>query len=244
MINLKKDTTLLFLGDSITHGGRCMSMDGNHIMGHGYASIIASRLGYDNLDNMPKFINKGVSGEAISQIYSRLYTDVLQNKPDIISILAGINDIGKGLGMPYKMTTDKYIKIYQMMIDDIRAVLDNPKIIICEPFYLELTCKENPYKNTPYAMCEEYYEPGYVTDSDDKMVTIRKEITYMQEQLKIFAKDNNCIYVPLQEEFYNAAKKSASEYLIWDTIHPTIAGHELIARKWLETIESTMESMK
>ena len=99
MIRLNKGERILFFGDSITHGGRLQSMDGNHIIGHGYQSIIASKLGYENIENMPKFINKGVSGDSISQMYSRLYSDVIVNKPDIISILAGINDVGKGMGV-------------------------------------------------------------------------------------------------------------------------------------------------
>ena len=240
MIHLKKGSTILFLGDSITHGGRTNSMDGNHIIGHGYQSIIASKLGFENMDNMQKFINKGISGETISQIYSRLYTDVLKYKPDMISILAGINDVGKGFGLPYGMTTDKYIKIYQMMIDDIRTVLNNPTIIVCEPFYLELNSRNNPYENTPYVECESYVEPLYIKQSDNYMKLFRKELTYMQEQTKLLAEKNHCVFVSLQEEFYAAAKKAAPEYLIWDTVHPTIVGHELIARRWLEVVEKEL----
>lgn len=237
MITLDKKTTVLFYGDSITHGGRLQSMDGNHILGHGYQSIIASKLGFDNIENMPKFINKGVSGDSIAQMYARLNNDVIKNKPDIISILAGVNDVGKGIGMPYKMTTDKYIGIFQMMVNDIKKLLENTKIIICEPFYLELNCFDNPYENTPYELCEPYFEPCFVKENREKMLEMRKEITYMQQELKKFAQKNDCIYVPLQEEFIKASEKAAPEYLIWDTVHPTIVGHELIARKWLEVVE-------
>ena len=57
-----------------------MSMDGNHIIGHGYPDLISSKLGYDNIENMPKFINKGVSGDSIADLYSRLNSDVLKKQ--------------------------------------------------------------------------------------------------------------------------------------------------------------------
>ena len=62
-MKLNKNDVVLFSGDSITDGNRGKSMDCNHIMGHGYHYIIAGRLALDNAENMPKFINKGYSGE-------------------------------------------------------------------------------------------------------------------------------------------------------------------------------------
>ncbi len=240
MIRLEKNTKLLFWGDSITDGGRKRSMDGNHILGHGYQSIIASKLGYENIENMPRFINKGASGETIAQLYARIKQDVIDNKPDIISILAGINDINKRQGMPYKSTTDNYIRVYQMIIDDIRENLNDPVLIICEPFFLELRKSEAPYQNTPYALCEPYFEPAHNSLNDKIFEERRREISYMQRELKLFALKNNCIYVTLQNEFFEMAKKAAPEYLIWDSVHPTITGHELIARRWLETVEGEL----
>ncbi len=234
MMKLDKETKILFFGDSITHGGRFQSMDGNHIIGHGYPDIISSKLGYDNMENMPKFINKGVSGESVADLYSRLNQDVIKNKPDIISILVGINDIFKGSGLPYKMTTNKYINIYQLMIDDIKALLDNPKIIICEPFLLELEAnREKPFEKTPYAYCEPDFN---LCINEESLKRTRKELTYMQEELKKFAERNECIYVPLQDKFFEVSESVPPEYFVWDTIHPTIVGHELIARQWLRVL--------
>ena len=45
--NKSKGLTFLFQGDSITDGNRTRDNDWNHIVGHGYAYIIASRLWYD-----------------------------------------------------------------------------------------------------------------------------------------------------------------------------------------------------
>ena len=62
-MKLTDKDVVLFSGDSITDGNRGKSMDCNHIMGHGYQYIVAGRLALDNAEVMPKFINKGYSGE-------------------------------------------------------------------------------------------------------------------------------------------------------------------------------------
>lgn len=215
-------------------------MDGNHIIGHGYPDLISSKLGYDNIENMPKFINKGVSGDSIADLYSRLNSDVLKNKPNIISILIGINDVCKGFGLPYKMPTKKYINIYKLMLEDIRAVLKNVKIVICEPFFLELEPnREKPFEFTPYAYCEKDFP---INIREEYMENVRKELTYMQKELKSFAQENECIYVPLQDKFFECAKRTHPEYLVWDTTHPTIVGHELIAREWLRIVGEEIEN--
>lgn len=57
-----KGLTILFQGDSITDGGRSRNADWNHIMGHGYGYLIASRLCYDYPKEDLMFYNRGVSG--------------------------------------------------------------------------------------------------------------------------------------------------------------------------------------
>ena len=241
MIKLEKNSTVLFYGDSITHGGRLNSMDGNHVIGHGYQEMLSARMGFENLENMPKFINKGVSGDAVCQLYGRLTADVLKYKPDMISILVGVNDIYRGFGLPHGMTTDKFIAVYRMMINDIRTVLGDPTIIICEPFYLDYKKPEDSYKNTPYVVCETPFYPGYfLTNSNEIEEFSRKEMRYMQSELKKLVIDSGCIFVPLQEEFDKAAEIVPPEYLIWDTVHPTIVGHEIIARRWYEVVDGVL----
>ena len=95
-MKLNKNDVVLFSGDSITDGDRGKSMDCNHIMGHGYQYIVAGRLALDNAENMPKFINKGYSGENAEGLLEKWQADVIDNKPTILSILVGVNDGGYG----------------------------------------------------------------------------------------------------------------------------------------------------
>ena len=80
-MKLSKNDVVLFSGDSITDGNRGRCMDCNHIMGHGYQYIVASQLALENAENMPKFINKGYSGENAEGLLEKWQEDVIENKP-------------------------------------------------------------------------------------------------------------------------------------------------------------------
>src|ERR1700733_13272899 len=93
----KPGTRILFQGDSITDGNRGRTADPNHILGHGYAFIIAAKYGAafpaSNLD----FMNRGVSGNTVLDLQKRWATDTLKLEPDVLSILIGINDQSHGV---------------------------------------------------------------------------------------------------------------------------------------------------
>lgn len=64
---------ILFQGDSITDGGRMKDyeFDLNHQMGHGYAYIVNSTLGAKYPEKNLRFINKGISGNRVGDLYAR-----------------------------------------------------------------------------------------------------------------------------------------------------------------------------
>ena len=85
---------ILFQGDSITDGNRYKDnetrWDLNHQIGHSYAYIIAAMLGR-KYPGKYLFINRGISGDCLDKAALRWKSDVLDEKPDILSILLGIN---------------------------------------------------------------------------------------------------------------------------------------------------------
>lgn len=90
-------TRILFQGDSITDGNRGRNADPNHILGHGYQFIIAARYGADFAERNLVFLNRGISGNKVSDLARRWTPDTLELRPDLLSILIGVNDLGAGV---------------------------------------------------------------------------------------------------------------------------------------------------
>ena len=208
----KDDAIILFQGDSITHGGRSNDQDKNHNMGHGYAQMLAGRIGLDFPNKNYTFLNRGISGNRSVDLYARLKEDALNLKPDVLSLLVGANDILLEFDNHSGTSANKYKNIYSLIIEEAKLELPDIKLILCEPFSL------------PVGNVKLRWEPW------------KKELKKRQEIVKELAELNNATFVPLQIEFDLAATKASPEYFIWDGVHPTAAGHELIARAWLKAV--------
>ena len=87
---------LLFIGDSITDmkWGR-NEKDRNHYLGHSFVFLIASRLQTDLADAKLEFFNRGKSGNTVGDLKDRWQRDAIDMKPDVLTILIGVNDVGR-----------------------------------------------------------------------------------------------------------------------------------------------------
>ncbi|MBR2477097.1 MAG: hypothetical protein IKB50_03060 [Clostridia bacterium] len=241
MIKLDKNETLVFLGDSISDGARGRSMDLNHILGHGFVEMVCARLGADNYENTPKFVNKGVSGETLQHVYAHLGRDCLAYKPGIINILAGVNDSGSWSdGLTEDMVVARYTDTMERIVADAREVLPDVKIVVCEPFYTKITFDGDPYENIPHHFCEEYRKFGNVDMDEETNNRFHSIVSKMQKVLPDLCRKLNVIFVPLQDKFDEAAKTTHMSYFIWDNVHPTTVGHRLIADRWFEVVENEL----
>ncbi|MBR2869554.1 MAG: SGNH/GDSL hydrolase family protein [Clostridia bacterium] len=236
-MELNKNDVVLFSGDSITDGNRGKSMDCNHIMGHGYQYIAASRLALDNAENMPKFINKGYSGETAKELLEKWQADVIDNRPTLLSILVGVNDGGYGYfaKITPEEAKDRHETNLRQILEKTRKELGDIKIILMEPFYFPLDKSDYSYKLTPHPDGVE--GPFKRPDSNDPedSVSYREETNRLiRAATKKLAEEFGCVFVPLYDKIKEHAEKSRMEYFIWDGTHPSIAGHMLIAEEWLK----------
>ena len=191
--------TILFQGDSITDAGR--QGEDSRCMGFGYATLVQGTVSYE----YPKqyiFHNRGVSGNRVSDLYARMQTDILDLKPDIMSVLVGVNDWGGD--------DEEYFVTYSKLIEEVRISLPQIKIMILEPFVL---------KSDVYEKCWEQMQ-----DAVHRKGIIAKEI----------AISNRLPFVSLQDKFDEAVKLAPNDYWLFDGVHPSAAGHELIKREWLK----------
>ena len=125
--------TILFQGDSITDAGRSREIERNG--GWGYATLVKAQLGYEDPGKY-QFYNRGVGGDRIVDVYARMNTDIIQLKPDVMSILAGVNDVWSQIRWENGSSPEKYGKIYSMLIEEVKEALPDIKIMILEPFVL------------------------------------------------------------------------------------------------------------
>lgn len=206
--------TILFQGDSITDAGR--SREDSAILGYGYATLVKGELGFEFPDQYI-MINKGISGNRIVDLYARIKKDILNLKPDILSILIGVNDVWHDFYQDNNgVDSEKYFKIYSMLIEEIRDVLPDVKIMILEPFVL---------KGIKTETCWD---------------TFRSEVELRAAKAREIAEKYNIPFVELQQKFDEATKLAPSDYWLIDGVHPTTAGHELIKREWLKCFYQQM----
>jgi lysophospholipase L1-like esterase len=204
--------TFLFQGDSITDGNRSLNLDWNHVLGHGYAYLVAARLWYDHTDKGFHFFNRGVSGNKITDMARRWQDDTIAIKPDLVSILIGVNDVQSAINGNKEATVLSFESDYRALLTLTRLQLPKVEFVICEPFILPV---------------------GKVKDNWD---AFQKEITGRQQVAKQIAKEFNAVYLPLQDIFNEALKRAPADYWIWDGIHPMPGGHEMIAREWVKRV--------
>jgi lysophospholipase L1-like esterase len=207
--------TVLFQGDSITDGGRGRSEDLNHILGHSYPYIIAAQLGYQLVERKPSFINRGISGNRVSDLYARWNEDAISLRPDLISILIGVNDLWRIMNNLPEGATDRFERAYRHLLDETREVLPHASLVLIEPFILNV--------GAPALRWKEWHEG----------------ISHYQQITRTLANTYHAVFVPLQSAFDQAAQTTGPDYWLWDGVHPTAAGHHLIAKEWLNTVQSS-----
>ena len=199
---------ILFLGDSITDMGRAYERDDVFGMGEGFVFYIAGDIKRENPS--AQIINRGISGNRIVDLYARIKSDVWNLQPDVLSILIGVNDVWHEM-MDRKngVELDRFIKIYQMLIEDTLKVLPNVKIILCEPFVLKGGATEENY---------------------DEFLKVKD----YAKAVKGLAEKYNLEFLPLQDAFDRAEKKTQASDYLYDGVHPDVAGARLIADEWMK----------
>lgn len=213
---------IVLFGDSITDMGRNRERNKStdiYSYGSGYPMFIAGDL-YSENPRKYEVINRGIGGNRIVDLYARIKCDVWNLKPDVLSVLIGVNDVWHDLDFNNGVDIDTFEKIYRMMIEDTKKVLPDVKIILCEPFLLRgsATVQENTDLFQRFCKVYEY-----------------------AKVVKKLADEYGLHFLPLQEKLSNAAEKFGAEYYLYDGVHPMVAGAKLIADEWLQLFKEKIE---
>lgn len=213
-LKLGKDNVILFQGDSITDAGRNKEdMNPNSIraLGTGYAMLTAAYLLEEFASLNLKIYNKGISGNKVYQLAERWDKDCLDLKPDVLSILIGVNDFWHKLNGQYNGTPEIYRKDYIALLERTKKALPNVKLVICEPFAV------SGVKAVDAKWYPEFYE--------------------YQKAAKEIAGMFGAVYVPFQKAYDEALKEAPASYWTGDGVHASFAGAQLMADTWVDTLK-------
>lgn len=206
-MEIQRNCRVLFQGDSVTDCGRGREDDSN--LGTGYAMMAAALFHTMYPELGVTFQNRGISGNRTIDLKNRWQEDCIDLKPDIVSILIGINDCWRRFDNNDPTTPEQYKANYRYILNETREKL-NAKIVLCEPFLLPVTEEQKRH---------------WREDLDPK-IQIAREL----------AREFNAVYIPFDGMFAAKAVMASPDFWAADGVHPTPAGHMLMAKAWVESL--------
>jgi lysophospholipase L1-like esterase len=155
-------------------------------------------------------VNKGINGHTVRDLLVRWQEDVINQKPDWLTIMIGINDVWRQYDTPFITDWHVYLDEYE---DTLWKLITETKpsvkeIVLMTPFYLEI-------------------------NEQDAM---RRSMDQYGQVVKKIAKETNCLFVDTQAAFNVVLNELYSATLAWDRVHPSTAGHMVLARAFLKEI--------
>ncbi len=211
-VKLAKGDVVLFQGDSITDAGRDKKnqvANEHKAFGRGYAWLAASQLLVSRPELELTIHNRGISGNKVHQLAARWDKDCLELKPDVLSVLIGVNDIWHGLAGRYDGTVETYETDFRKLLERTREALPKVKFIVCEPFVLKCG-----------AVNDEWFP-----EFDKYRASARK-----------VSDEHGAVFVPFQSMFDEAVKIAPPNHWAGDGVHPSQYGAALMANFWLKAV--------
>lgn len=209
---IAQGTTILFQGDSITDAGRdrgqyyANNLNG---LGKGYVYQISAQLLGENPKAGLRIYNRGISGHKVFQLADRWEDDCLNLKPDVLSILIGVNDFWHMLNGNYDGTVAVYDTDLRQLLERTKKAAPNVQLILCEPFVVA----------------------GGTAVGSERWKT---EFPLYRNSAREIAKEFGAGFVPFQRVFDEALTLAPADYWCPDGVHPSIAGAHLMKEAWLE----------
>jgi len=202
---------LLFQGDSITDCKRdreATEPDQPAGLGRGYAMMAAAAV--RAYSTGVTVYNRAVGGNEVGDLLGRWDADCVELKPTVVSVLIGVNDFWRKMDSGKPTTVEGYDAELGELLDRTRAALPAARLIVGEPFVLRV---------------------GAVTDAWYPEFDERRAVAKRQAE-RVGAR-----WVGYQAVFDRACNRAPAEYWADDGVHPTLAGHRLMADAWLRAAE-------
>jgi len=211
-MKLEKNDKLVMIGDSITDCGRKQPVGEGlfEAIGKGYVAQVDALLNTVYPELSLRVVNMGNSGNNVRDLKARWQRDVLDLRPDWLSIMIGINDVWRQYDQPLIKDSHVYMDEYERtlteLVKETRPLLKG--LVLMTPYYLE--------PNGGDAMRATMDQYGAV--------------------VKKLAQANDAIFVDTQAAFEKVLKYIYPATLGWDRVHPNLIGHMTLARAFLDAV--------
>jgi lysophospholipase L1-like esterase len=206
------NSVVLFQGDSVTdnyHDKKITLANDQRALGAGYPYLVAAA----ELRSHPEglsFFNRGISGNKIPDLEARWQTDTLDLKPNVLSVLIGVNDFWHTMLNGYAGTLADYETRYGALLERTRSALPGIRLVVIEPVALR------------GKFVDDRWYPAFAA---------------YQAAARRVARAAHATFVPLQRAFDEAARHGGPQAWLFDGVHPTPAGHALIAERWRHAVK-------
>lgn len=195
------DQLVLFQGDSITDCNRDRSpgvkYNDGPALGLGYPGLVAARTYASHPRLGLRFLNRGLSGHRVVDLYARWKMDAINLRPDILSILIGVNDTWHEFSSGNGVEPERYAQVYGMMLELTLERLPAVRLVLCEPFILDC---------------------GVVTSA------WRGDLQQRQHIVRDLARKFGAVFVPFQKMFAEAGREAPAPYWLPDRRPPFACG--------------------
>ena len=208
---LGMNSMLVMIGDSSTDCCRIQPVgEGFGVaLGNGYVSLVDALLGSVYFHHGIRVVNSGTSGDTVRDLRRRWQSDVVDLKPNWVSILIGINDVWRQFDSPTRPEAHVYIDEYEATLNDlITETKRSAGVILMTPFYIE------PNREDP----------------------MRRQMDRYGDAVKRLALQHDVTLVDTQAAFDEVLDHYYAATLAWDRVHPTLTGHMVIARALLNSL--------
>ncbi|MBM7501087.1 lysophospholipase L1-like esterase [Brachybacterium muris] len=174
-------------------------------VGYGYVRLIAEHFAAH--EPTARVINRGISGDRAQELVRRFDRDCLELETDVITIYIGVNDTWHGFTRGESVTAEEFERDYRYMLDQLSATRPAVPVLMVVPFVTDI----------------DQEKAGFHADLDQKVAVIRD----LAHEFRHAVVDLEQV----MERAWSAGHTPAS--IAEDGVHPTIAGHRLIADAWL-----------
>lgn len=212
-MKLDKHSKLVMIGDSITDAGRAQPAGEGlfDALGRGYVSLVDALLGAAYPDHGIRVVNMGTGGHTVRDLEARWQMDVLDKRPDWLSVMIGINDVWRQFDSPRQteghVLPDEYEQTLDGLIARTRPLVKNT--VLMTPFYIE------PNRADPMRARMD----GYGT-------VVRR-----------LSEKHGTLFVDTQAAFDAVLTAYYPATLAWDRVHPNQTGHMVLARAFLTAVD-------